>query len=47
LLVGAPACFVVTVADLPILNIGAAFWGRAASVPVSSLVERRDFTRSA
>jgi benzoate membrane transport protein len=43
---GALACFVVTVADLPVINIGAAFWGLVAGVAVSLLVERQDFTRS-
>jgi benzoate membrane transport protein len=44
---GAMSCFVVTVADLPVLNIGAAFWGLAAGFLVSLLVERQDFARGA
>ena len=39
---GALVSFLVTVADLPILNIGAAFWGLVAGVAVSWLMERRD-----
>ena len=41
---GALVSFLVTVADLPVLNIGAAFWGLAAGVGVSLAMERRDFT---
>ena len=40
---GALVCFLVTVADLPVLNVGAAFWGLVAGVAASSLVERGDF----
>ena len=40
---GALVCFVVTVADLPILNIGAAFWGLMAGLLVSWILERRVF----
>jgi benzoate membrane transport protein len=40
---GAMTCFVVTVADMPILNIGAAFWGLVAGVALSALIERQDF----
>jgi benzoate membrane transport protein len=40
-------CFVVTVADLPVLNIGAAFWGLVAGSFVSLLIERQDFRRKA
>ncbi|MGL4240015.1 MAG: benzoate/H(+) symporter BenE family transporter [Beijerinckiaceae bacterium] len=40
---GALTCFVVTVADMPILNVGAAFWGLVAGVLVSFLAERADF----
>jgi benzoate membrane transport protein len=36
-------CFIVTVTDLPILNIGAAFWGLIAGFLVSWMLERRDF----
>ena len=41
---GALICFVVTVADKPVLNIGAAFWGLVAGLAASWLMERADFT---
>jgi benzoate membrane transport protein len=34
-----------SVADLPLFNIGAAFWGLVAGILVSRLLERDDFTR--
>ena len=40
---GALVSFLVTVADVPILNIGAAFWGLIAGLLVSYLLERPDF----
>jgi benzoate membrane transport protein len=40
---GALVAFLVTVADLPLWNIGAAFWGLLAGVAVSWLLERGDF----
>ncbi len=40
---GALVCFLVTVADLAVLNIGAAFWGLIAGLAVSWLLERHDF----
>ena len=40
---GALVAFLVTVTDLTILNIGAAFWGLVAGVLVSLLLERTDF----
>jgi benzoate membrane transport protein len=40
---GALVTFVVTVADVSILNIGAAFWGLVAGMVVSWLLERSDF----
>jgi benzoate membrane transport protein len=40
---GALVAFLVTVADLGLLNIGAAFWGLVAGLAVSGLLERRDF----
>ncbi len=40
---GALTCLIITVSDLPVLNIGAAFWGLVAGVAVSLLVERQDF----
>ncbi len=41
--VGALVSFIVTVADLGLLNIGAAFWGLLAGFVVSWLMEKRDF----
>lgn len=41
---GALVAFLVTVADLGLLNIGAAFWGLLAGFVVSWLLERPDFT---
>ncbi|MDE2362602.1 MAG: benzoate/H(+) symporter BenE family transporter, partial [Hyphomicrobiales bacterium] len=40
---GALASFLVTVADLPIFGIGAAFWGLVAGWAVSRLMEREQF----
>ena len=42
---GAVVTFVVTVADVSMLNIGAAFWGLVAGFAVSWLLERRDFAQ--
>ncbi len=42
---GALITFVVTVADVQVLNIGSAFWGLAAGLAVSGLLERSDFAR--
>jgi benzoate membrane transport protein len=44
---GALVAFLVTVADLGLLNIGAAFWGLLAGLAVSGLLERRDFQATA
>src|SRR5574340_950849 len=44
---GALATFVVTVSDVTVLNIGAAFWGLVAGLLVSLLLERPDFAESA
>ena len=44
---GALVTFLVTVADIPILNIGAAFWGLLAGLLVSLLLERPDFATQA
>jgi benzoate membrane transport protein len=44
---GALITFVVTVADVTVLNIGAAFWGLVAGIVVSLLLERSDFTAPA
>ena len=40
---GALVAFLVTVADVPLLNVGAAFWGLIAGLVVSVLLERADF----
>lgn len=40
---GALVTFLVTVADVPILNIGAAFWGLVFGFATSWLLERGDF----
>ena len=40
---GALVSLLVTVADLPLFNIGAAFWGLVAGIAVSWLLERQDF----
>jgi benzoate membrane transport protein len=42
---GALVTFLVTVADLAILNIGAPFWGLLAGLTISRLLERGDFVR--
>ena len=44
---GALVAFLVTVADLGLWNIGAAFWGLLAGFAVSALLERRDFLSAA
>lgn len=44
---GALVAFLVTVADLAVLNIGAAFWGLVAGFAVSWLLEKRDFATEA
>ena len=44
---GALVTFIVTVADVTILNIGAAFWGLVAGIVVSLLLERPDFAERA
>ena len=44
---GALTAFLVTVADLGLWNIGAAFWGLLAGFFVSWLLERADFTAAA
>jgi benzoate membrane transport protein len=38
---GALVCFVITVADVPLFNIGAPFWGLVFGVGVSWLLERK------
>jgi len=40
---GALAAFLVTVADVALLNVGAAFWGLIAGLVVAGLLERGDF----
>ncbi len=44
---GALVTFVVTVADVTVLNIGAAFWGLVAGIVVSLLLERPHFAERA
>jgi benzoate membrane transport protein len=39
---GALVAFLITVTDLPILNVGAAFWGLVFGMATSFLLERRD-----
>jgi benzoate membrane transport protein len=41
---GALVAFLVTVADLPLFNVGAAFWGLVAGILASWLLERADFS---
>ncbi|WP_252438903.1 benzoate/H(+) symporter BenE family transporter [Pseudonocardia humida] len=43
---GALITFVVTVADVEVLSIGAAFWGLVAGLAVAWLLERPDFAAS-
>jgi benzoate membrane transport protein len=38
---GALVCFLITVADVPIFNIGAAFWGLVIGLAASYLLERK------
>lgn len=40
---GALVSFLVTIADVPILNVGGAFWGLLSGLAVSFLLERGDF----
>ncbi len=40
---GALVALLVTVADVPLLNVGAAFWGLLAGLAISLLLERTDF----
>jgi benzoate membrane transport protein len=42
---GALLAFLVTVADRPLLNVGAAFWGLICGLGISFLMERADFAR--
>ena len=44
---GALIAFLVTVADVPLLNVGAAFWGLLAGGCASWLLERADFSAEA
>lgn len=41
---GALITFLITVADVPILNVGAPFWGLVIGYAVSRLLERKDFS---
>jgi len=40
---GALVAFLVTGADVPLLNVGAAFWGLLSGLAISWLLERTDF----
>ena len=40
---GAMVCFIVTVSNISLFNIGAAFWGLVAGVIISLLIEQSDF----
>lgn len=44
---GALVALLVTVADLGLFNVGAAFWGLVTGFAVSALLERRDFAAQA
>ena len=44
---GALVTFLVTAADVPILNVGAPFWGLALAIAVSWLLERADLAPTA
>ena len=44
---GALVTFLITVADVPIFSIGAAFWGLVFGFGVSWMLERGDFKRVA
>ncbi len=44
---GALVTFLVTVADVPIFNVGAPFWGLVIGYAVSRLLERNDFSAAA
>ena len=44
---GALVAFLVTVADVPLLNVGAAFWGLLSGFAISWLLERADFAPAA
>jgi benzoate membrane transport protein len=43
---GALVSFLVTVADVHLLNIGSAFWGLLAGLVASRLLEPADFRRA-
>lgn len=40
---GALVAFLVTIADVPLFNVGAAFWGLVSGIVISLLLERADF----
>ena len=44
---GALVAFLITVADHPLLNVGAAFWGLVGGLIISFLMERADFAAKA
>lgn len=41
---GALVAFLVTIADVPLFNVGAAFWGLVSGIVISVLLEQTDFT---
>ncbi|GAA3152305.1 hypothetical protein GCM10020255_031650 [Rhodococcus baikonurensis] len=41
---GALIAFLVTISDIELLNIGAAFWGLVFGVIASRMLERADYT---
>ena len=43
---GALIAFLVTVADVPLMNVGAAFWGLLSGFAISWSLERADFAAS-
>ena len=44
---GALVTFLLTMADVPILNVGAPFWGLVLVIAVSWLLEHADFAPTA
>jgi benzoate membrane transport protein len=44
---GALMAFLVTIADVPLFNVGAAFWGLVSGIVISLLLERADFAKPA
>jgi benzoate membrane transport protein len=44
---GALVAFLVTITDVPLFNVGAAFWGLVSGIVISLLLERADFAKPA